>query len=432
MTPDSTPDSPLEDSDHTSGLDAATLLDQIPGGVVLVDSETGLVLYANGVIGRLAGRPAESLIGSPFVDLFTPASVPEVDKLVDCALSTLVADPIEATAHIGSTGVHSAPISVQLTATPGQGSYAGSVVLCVRTIARQVRPEGDLADTREDALAAQSAAAGALSRSQLALEESEDARKSAEAALNYTRILVTTLQRSLVPPTLIAPSGMSVAAYYHPASLDDVGGDFYDVFPLDAHTWGFFLGDVSGKGPEAANVASLVRYTLRAASVFDRDPVRVLTNVNTVLRQSERGRYAQFCTVVYGTIYRTGSGAVIDLASGGHPPALHLRADGSAEYLHTAGGQLVGALPHPRFTTATLSLEPGDVFLLYTDGLTEALTGDGRRRFDDDGALHRFSSSHAPTTAPAIIDSLTDLLEGFGSGVQDDVALVALDIPALS
>ena len=74
---------------------------------------------------------------------------------------------------------------------------------------------------------------------------------------------------------------MQVAAYYHPASADQVGGDFYDLFPLTGDRWGFFLGDVCGKGAGAAAVTSLARYTLRAAAVHDPDPVAVLGTLNT-------------------------------------------------------------------------------------------------------------------------------------------------------
>src|SRR3546814_14554058 len=72
---------------------------------------------------------------------------------------------------------------------------------------------------------------------------------------------------------------------YHTASPDDVGGDFYDLFPLSPNTWGFFLGDVAGKGVDAAVVPTLTRYVLRSAAVFADAPVQVLHNLNTVLNQ---------------------------------------------------------------------------------------------------------------------------------------------------
>src|SRR5687767_3968748 len=98
----------------------------------------------------------------------------------------------------------------------------------------------------------------------------------------------------------MAVPGMEVAAYYHPASVDEVGGDFYDLFPLTGDSWGFFLGDVSGKGAEAAVVTSLARYTLRSAAVYNPEPIKVLDNLNTVLHQQYRGGDIRFCTVIYG------------------------------------------------------------------------------------------------------------------------------------
>jgi sigma-B regulation protein RsbU (phosphoserine phosphatase) len=109
------------------------------------------------------------------------------------------------------------------------------------------------------------------------------ARDEAERERDRVQRLARTLQQTLLPPALSEVPGMEVAAYYHPASADEVGGDFYDLFPLTEDTWGFFLGDVSGKGAAAAVVTSLARYTLRAAAVHDPDPTIALATLNTVL-----------------------------------------------------------------------------------------------------------------------------------------------------
>ena len=103
------------------------------------------------------------------------------------------------------------------------------------------------------------------------------------------KLLATTLQQTLLPPTLADVPGLEVSAYYHIASADQVGGDFYDLFPLAAGTWGLFMGDVCGKGAAAAAVTSLARYTLRAAAVYDPDPAAVLDNLNTVLNHEYNG-----------------------------------------------------------------------------------------------------------------------------------------------
>lgn len=250
-----------------------------------------------------------------------------------------------------------------------------------------------------------------------------DARMRAE-------VLARTLQRSLVPSSLAPPAGMLACAHYHPASSDDVGGDFYDLFPLSDDKWGFFLGDVCGKGAAAAAVTSLTRYTLRAAAVYDDDPVAVLRNLDSVLHQEFHGTDPQFCTVVFGVLRRVGDGFDAVMASGGHPPPIVMRADGTAGPVVMTGGQLVGILPAARFVSATVRLTPGDTMLLYSDGLSEARTGAERRRYDDDGALLEFLVEHAPATPGGIVEELRMLLDGFGSGLEDDAALLAIGVPA--
>ncbi len=187
-----------------------------------------------------------------------------------------------------------------------------------------------------------------------------------------------------------------------------------------------------GKGPQAAALTSLTRYTLRAAALHDPDPVSALTTLNRVLHE----RYAgsgdpRYCTAVFGTLQAdqaTGRIAV-HLASGGHPPMLVLRGDGTAGYLPTPGGLLVGVLPEARFTTATTTLGPGDTLLLYTDGLTEARTGPDRTTLYGDDGLLAFATDHAGEPPDAVIQALTGLLDDFGDGLDDDTALLALGAP---
>ena len=258
-----------------------------------------------------------------------------------------------------------------------------------------------------------------------------EARQHADRERARVQELATTLQRSLVPPSLLPPDGLDACAYYHPASADDVGGDFYDLFPLARDRWGFFLGDVSGKGAGAAAVTSLTRYTLRAAAVYDDDPVHVLKNLDTVLSHEFHGDDPRFCTVIFGVLTpATGRGGFdIELAAGGHPPAILLGADGVTRYVHTAGGNAVGILPEPQFASARIYLAAGDTLVLYTDGLTEARMGTGSARYDDQDALLEFAAAHGPATATTIVEAIQALLGSFGSGLEDDVAVMALGVP---
>ncbi|MFE7647460.1 PP2C family protein-serine/threonine phosphatase [Streptomyces phaeoluteigriseus] len=260
----------------------------------------------------------------------------------------------------------------------------------------------------------------------------EEARKQAEADRARLQDALAVLQQSLLPATLPHVPGVEAAVHYRTASPDQLGGDFYDLFPLDSKRFAFFLGDVCGKGPQAAAVTSLTRYTLRAAALHDPDPVSALTTLNTALHERYTGSGdARYCTVIFGILEPdpvTGQ-VTVRLAAGGHPPALILRAGGAADFLPTPGGFLVGALPDARFATATSVLAPGDTLLLYTDGLTEARTGKDRTTLYGDEALRDFTAGHAGNPPHALIQALTGLLDDFGDGLDDDTALLALGIP---
>lgn len=254
------------------------------------------------------------------------------------------------------------------------------------------------------------------------------ARREAEDGRARVRAFADTLRRALLPPVLTPPDGLDAVDHYFPASDEEVTGDFYDLFPLSQSTWGFFLGDVSGKGVDAAVVTALIRYTLRAAAVFDENPVTVLHKLNAVHRQSGGDRN-RFCTLVYGKLTQSAGGFDVELAGGGHPPPLLLGADGSAYYVDTTGGQAVGITSDPHFTASRFHLAAGDTLVLYTDGLTEASTGIGHERYDDEGALLQFAKAHSPASAATIVAAVHRLLDGLGSGVTDDTAVLALGVP---
>jgi phosphoserine phosphatase RsbU/P len=406
--------------------DMRALLDTASCGIVVADTESTLIRYVNTTLLDVMGRTGASIVGSTLSALFTADSEETIGVLCDAAATS--DGPIAATAHLDlGTGI-GLPVSVMARQISMTGGARVLQVTLHSSTERLVRESALIID-RDRAHTAQKDAEDARDRSQSALESSEHALKIAEAERRRSQLLASTLQRTLLPSVLTAPPHTEVAGYYHPASADDVGGDFYDIFPLDERTWGFFLGDVSGKGAGAAAVTSLTRYTLRAAAVFDREPIAVLHNLNTVLHHEFRGDDPRFCTVVYGVLSIDDCQVGVHLASGGHPPALILRSDGRTGYADTRGGQLVGALPEPHFVDASLTLHDGDVLVLYTDGLTEAVVGPGRARFNDNDALDDFAAAAAPTTATTIIENLRQLLDSFGDGLQDDVALLAIGIP---
>ncbi|NEY36005.1 SpoIIE family protein phosphatase [Streptomyces sp. PRKS01-65] len=292
--------------------------------------------------------------------------------------------------------------------------------------------EEELLRRRQDAERARAEAERARAEAERARAEAEQARRQAETDRERLADALAVLQKSLLPHTLPVLPGLETAVYYHTASPDQLGGDFYDLFSLDGKRWAFFLGDVCGKGPQAAALTSLTRYTLRAAAHHDPEPETVLTTLNAVLHEEYTASGdPRYCTCVFGVLAPAADGGMtVRLGSGGHPPALVLRGDGRAEYLPTPGGMLVGALPAVPFATAETTLAPGETLLLYTDGLTEARTGSTGEELYGEDALLAFAAGRAPAPPRAVITALTELLEGFGDGLNDDTALLALGIPA--
>jgi phosphoserine phosphatase RsbU/P len=254
------------------------------------------------------------------------------------------------------------------------------------------------------------------------------ARREADLERDRLARLAATLQRTLLPPALPVVPGLEVAAHYHPASTDEVGGDFYDLFRLDDGRWGLFVGDVCGNGAGAAVVTSLARYTLRAAAVHDPDPVAVLTELNAALHRERLDPAHRFCSVVFGVLTPEAGGCGVVLATGGHPPPVVIRTDGTAEYGYDAGGQVVGLLPEATFVAMALHLGPGDTLLLYTDGLSEARV-DRDIRFDEDDLLE-FLASQAPASASQAVAAVRGLLDEFGPALDDDTALLVVGVPA--
>ncbi|PRX50447.1 sigma-B regulation protein RsbU (phosphoserine phosphatase) [Prauserella shujinwangii] len=257
------------------------------------------------------------------------------------------------------------------------------------------------------------------------LREERRLRERAQRDAETIESFATTLRSTLLPPRLPDVPGLELACHYHAASARHVTGDFYDVFALGDGRWGVFVGDVTGHGAAAAAVTSLTRYTLRAAALHHPDPTAGLAELNTALLMDRH--VSEFCTVLFGVLTPGRDGGFdVTLASGGHPPALRL-GDGAVREVHPEGGMLVGALPDARFAACQTRLEPGESLLLYTDGLTEARPGG--TFFGEDG-LTAFLDSRGHGGAQQLVDDLTDLIAGFDPAPTDDVALLAMSVPA--
>jgi PAS domain S-box-containing protein len=247
----------------------------------------------------------------------------------------------------------------------------------------------------------------------------DNARLFAERAY-----IARTLQQSLLPAELPDIPGIEAAARFRPTGQgNEVGGDFYDLFESGGRGWTVVMGDVCGKGPDAAAVTALARYTLRAAAMRERLPSRSLALLNeAMLRQRDDRR---FCTVAYAYLEPMSEGARIGFASGGHPLPLLLRADGSVQAVG-APGSLLGVLPDPTFEDRSLSLAPGDALVFYTDGVIEGRGSNGPL---DEAGLAQLVASCAGDGADAIAARVEDAAVAAQDGSpRDDIAVLVLRV----
>ena len=221
-----------------------------------------------------------------------------------------------------------------------------------------------------------------------------DERQRVERERARVQVFARTLQRSLLPPLLSPPEGLDASAHYHPASADDVGGDFYDLFPLAHDKWAFFIGDVSGKGAGAAAVTSLTRYTLAGSGGLRRRPVAVLTEP-THCAEPGVSRYRKpICHSDFRNSHptRRRSSTSSSPAVGTSPH--WCLAQTAAHATPTPSVANPWASPWSRNSLRpAIRLGPGDTLVLYTDGLTEARIGDGAERYDFHGALLEFAAA---------------------------------------
>jgi PAS domain S-box-containing protein len=260
---------------------------------------------------------------------------------------------------------------------------------------------------------------------QLAEELARRAGIAIDNARLYTERtrIAHTLQVKLLPERLPDIPGALLAARYRAAGeLNEVGGDFYDVFPRSPDEWAMIVGDVSGKGAEAAAVTALARYTLRAGALEDEQPAKALRRLNTAMLTHDES--SQFATAVLAYVSAVdGDHIRVRLSLAGHPPALVLRSDGSVDTTGTYGTML-GLRPDPACHDTELTLGRGDVLLLYTDGVTES--GPRGTPFGEEGLVALLSTlaGRAPQdVVNAVEEAVVDAQEG---QPRDDIALLAL------
>ncbi|UOZ04697.1 PP2C family protein-serine/threonine phosphatase [Amycolatopsis sp. WQ 127309] len=298
--------------------------------------------------------------------------------------------------------------SIVVTPLPGHGVPAGALVLL---------RSGDRASfSEQEELFARLFAARA------------GAAMSAARVFALQASITDTLMRELLPPTLEQAGGVEFAGRYRPA-LDGerIGGDFYDVHPaVDGDASLAVLGDVCGKGLDAAVLTGKIRTTLRALLPMAGDHQRLLGQLNATLADR---RDARFVTLVLASARREGNTVRLRVTCAGHPPPLIVRADGRVEEAETHGS-LIGVLPEIESTSADITLDPGETCLMFTDGIVEAKGGPlGDAMFGED-RLRQVLTECANMPADAVVERVHMLAaQWIGRGNHDDMAVLAITAP---
>ncbi|CAA9325185.1 MAG: hypothetical protein AVDCRST_MAG36-623 [uncultured Nocardioidaceae bacterium] len=313
-------------------LARSVVVDNMVDGVIVLDA-FGRVVDVNPAGRRVLGPPGAELVGRRLGDL-----APALDTSIDSPQELATGSGDERRTHD----------VVRQRLTDRAGRPAGELVV-LRDITERVRADARL----QELLREQSRVAAAL-------------------------------QVSLTPRELPHVPEAEVSSRYEPAGDGrEIGGDFYDVFPLDNDTWGIVLGDVSGKGAEAAAVTAQARYTLRALAHPQRPPSATLRDLNA--RMVGSADLERHCTLVYALARPGPQGTELTLSLAGHHPPLVLRPTGGQGPDGQGDGPLVepvgrlgtaaGLLEEAELHDVTTWLAPGDMVCMFTDGLVEARQG---------------------------------------------------------
>ncbi|MET8847431.1 PP2C family protein-serine/threonine phosphatase [Amycolatopsis sp. NPDC004625] len=300
--------------------------------------------------------------------------------------------------------------SIVVTPLPGHGVPAGALVLLRRG------DRGSFTDSEELFARLFAARAGAA--------------MSAARVFALQASITDTLMRELLPPTLEQLGGVEFAGRYRPARDGErIGGDFYDVhsaITADGDESLAVLGDVCGKGLDAAVLTGKIRTTLRALLPMAGDHHRLLDLLNRTLGDNADARYV---TLVLASARREGANVRLRVTCAGHPPPLIVRTDGRVEEAESQGS-LIGVLPEIESVSADVTLQPGETCLLYTDGIIEAKGGPlGDAMFGED-RLEQALAECANMPADAVVERVQMLAsQWIGRGTHDDMAVLAITAP---
>jgi serine phosphatase RsbU (regulator of sigma subunit)/ketosteroid isomerase-like protein len=376
---------------------------------VLADGEIGRAAVrvapdAPAGAGRLFAEREPSL--PPQMTHSTEMPVPDprfFERMSEDDLREIAHDPQDL-ASLRSLGIRSA-ITVAL---PARGRLTGALTMGVAWSGRRYRDEDRrFADVLSGRVALSLDNAGLFSK----LEQAEAARAE----------IAETLQRGLLPPPLPHIPGWSAAAMYRPAGAEnEIGGDFYDAFPV-AGGWMLVVGDVTGRGARAASVTAQARYTLRTAAALTGDPQVALATLNRALLARQEQALCSVAVIVLG---RMGPRSLL-LAVAGHPPPLLV--DGGSVSEVTRVGPVLGATPDAEWPVELANLVPGQQLVVITDGITEARGA--AARFGEERLHAELVGAASPVSAlqrlERAVNSFTE-----GRGDEDDAAILAVGATA--
>jgi PAS domain S-box-containing protein len=371
---------------NLSPLARSVIVDTMTDGVVVLDA-FGRVTDVNPAAVRLLDSTRSALVGLPLSDLLPQSGPLAADSPATTGSGLQRRDELS----LGQ-GVDQRAFDVRRQPLTDRAGRAAGELVVLRDITERVRAEQRL----QELLAQESRVAAAL-------------------------------QASLVPGHLPVIAACELALRYQPAGDgSEIGGDFVDIFALDDDSWGLVLGDVSGKGAEAAAVTAQARYTLRALAHPRHSPDRTLRDLNTrLLATTELERH---CTLVYAVARPNGVGVALTMSLAGHHQPLVLRGDGTVEPVGQLGTAL-GLLEEVDLSTSKVVLNPGELICLFTDGLVEARGGNDLFGSERVGTL---LAKHGHGPVDQLADELVAAVRQFhrGRGLSDDLAILILRVAA--
>jgi phosphoserine phosphatase RsbU/P len=241
--------------------------------------------------------------------------------------------------------------------------------------------------------------------------------------LNKELEIARGIQAGLLPEKSFSVAGLTAASRYIPAT--SVAGDFYDFLPKDGGL-GVLIADVSGHGVPAALSASMVKVAISAQRDWADDPARVLSGLNSILCGNLQGQF-----VTAGYLYLNPRRGALTYAGAGHPPVLAWRGREKRVEAMEENGLMLGIFPEGAYKSMTAALEPGDRFVLYTDGIAEAPSVSG-----EEFGMDRFKSflaEHAGSSAQELCDALIKQVTAWSGSPReqhDDLTLIVVDYKA--